>query len=65
MLRTQQAFLFRVPGRDQIDRLGGSGKKLNALASSIKAEVPLALSSAPGWILPYGPKLLPRLPMPT
>ncbi len=32
----------------KIDRLGGPGKQLNALANSIKAEVPLALSSAPG-----------------
>ena len=46
----------------RIERLGGSERSVNAFANSNTAEVPLALSSAPGWIAPYGSGLIPRPP---
>ena len=55
---------FSSPSKNanRTDRRGVSGSKAEARARESSPEVPLALSSAPLWILPIGPRLLPGRP---
>ena len=48
MLRSQEALFLGVPGREEDRPLGAGVSIVAALANSRTAELPLALSSAPG-----------------